>query len=79
MIEGEIKHSYYVTFNISTDHTHTDVKHIPCDNFVLVEDDYKKKIRNRAHNIAHCKIKKTANQRVNYSIFVFWTHTYNTV
>ena len=39
MIEGEIKHRFYVTFNIGTDHTHTDVEHIPCDNFVFVEDE----------------------------------------
>ena len=57
-IEDEIKHSYHVTFNISTDHTHTDVEHIPCDNFVLVENDNKKKIANCARYIIKHKIKK---------------------
>ena len=54
-IKDEIKHSYYVTFNISTDHTHTDVEHIPCDNFVFVEDDNEKKIGNCAHHIVNHK------------------------
>ena len=41
-IQHKIKHGYDVTFNISTDHTYTNVEDIPCDKFVFVQDNNKK-------------------------------------
>jgi len=35
-IQHKIKHGYYVTFNISTDHAYSDEEDIPRDKFVFV-------------------------------------------